>query len=69
MGRIDVEFGAFDGGDSAEVEDVLQMSFCGFAGEFCVGVRRKIDLTDGGRGENLAAYAFNRCAVCRKCKL
>ena len=67
--QIDVEFGAFDGGDSAEVEDVLQMLFCSFSREFGVGVCRKIDLTDCGRGENLVACTFDCGAVCRERKL
>ena len=37
--QIDIEVRAFDGGDLAEVEDVLQISLCSFAGEFCIGVR------------------------------
>ena len=64
--QIDVEVRAFYGSDAAEVEDVLQIAFCCFAGEFCVGVRRKVDLTDCGACENLPPGSFDGGTVCRE---
>ena len=48
--QIDVKIGAFDVRYLAEVENILQIALRGFAGEFSVSVRRKVDLANGGRG-------------------
>lgn len=61
--QIDVEVRALDSGKLAKVEHVLQVTFRCLAGEFCVGVGRKVDLPHRWAGKNAASCTLDGGAV------
>lgn len=61
--QIDVEVRALDGRELAKVEHVLQVTFRCLAGEFSVGVGRKVDLPHRWAGNNTASCTLDGGAV------